>query len=374
MKTLFLTLFISVLFILNVQAQISYHIHGTVDRADIKTMYFDYGGTGNYIDSVVVKDGKFDMKGSFKSPAVTMMVVRKTPHRSVKVILDNGDYLITVDKDFKTDIVTNALCHNLWRNWYTTTAIAANSKAKDSLVKDYMQQIENGNYNLSQQYLINYKKLEANVLNSYKKLVTDHPDCYIVPYLLKGSEALTWDNFGESFNKLTPEVQQNEWGVQLKALLDKTATLRPDQNVVNMTMLGNKVRFFDSKDVDGKTFNFSSIKGKWMLLDFWASWCAPCRAELPSLLKAYDQFKDKNFVICSVSVDKDVAAWKKALTEDKNPPFIHSNIAEFGNSDGFKFYNVISIPSNFLINPEGRIVSMNLRQEDLAKTLARLIK
>ena len=373
MKTLFLTLFISTLFILNVQAQISYHIHGTIDRTDVNKLVFWDGKI--YYDSLEIKDGKFDHTGSLKSQEVAMMIISAPKRRSsVKVILDNGDYTITIDKDLKTDIVTNSLCDNLWRNWYTSTDIQPNSKAKNALVADYKIQVENGKYDLSAEYLKKYKVLQESMLGTYKKLVTDHPDCYIVPYMLKSQEILTQENFGDTYNKLTPEVQNNKWGKELKALLDKTVTLPPDQNVVNMTMLGNKVRYFDTKDVDGKVFNFSSVKGKWMLLDFWASWCAPCRAELPSLLKAYDQFKDKNFVICSVSVDKDVAAWKKALTEDKNPPFIHSNIAEFGSSDGFKFYNVVSIPSNFLINPEGRIVSMNLRQEELVKTLARLIK
>lgn len=252
--------------------------------------------------------------------------------------------------------------------------LSVNNKSKDSLLSDYKLQVERGNYKLSDEYLAKYHVIQLNLLNNLKKLVSDHPDCYIIPYLIKNNNILTQENFGETFNKLTPEVRNNEWGVQLKALLDKKAALTSDRNILFMTMLGTKAQSFETNQADGKKMNQASLKGKWVLLDFWASWCAPCRAEFPFLIKAQKAFKDKNFVISSVSVDKDPAAWHKALIDENTPSFIHSNLGEFGNSAGFKYYKVNAIPSNFLINPEGRIVGMNLRGEELINTLTRLIK
>ena len=371
MKTLILTFCITALFFMNTKAQINYHVSGTIDRTDIAKVYL-YNGKIDF-DSTVVSNGTFEFKGTYKSPVVAMIRIRK-PHVSTKIVLDNSDYKVTIDKNVKISIETASINHNLWRNDYSTAEMKANAVAKDSLLADYDLQLEKGKYNLGEQYLTKYQNIKLRLLDYYKKLVSDHPDVYIIPYMLKEKDILTQENFGSTFEKLSPEVRNNEWGIQLKALLEKKTNQFPDPNIFSFKMRGSKASYFDTRKVDGKVFNFSTLKGKWVLLDFWASWCAPCRAELPSLLKAYDQFKDKNFVIASVSVDIKTDAWQKALIEDKTPPFIHSNIAEFGNSDGFKYYQVNSIPSNFLINPDGIIVALNLRGDVLSTTLAKFIK
>jgi len=370
MKTLILTICITFLFFLNVKAQISYHIYGTIDRNDVDKIYFISGYV--YVDSVIVKKGKFDFKGSYSSPCVTMM--RTYPaYGATKVILDNGEYNIKIDSHLKAVIETNSVNHNLWINWVLKQTVA-NKKAKDSLVNDYMIQVEQEKYNLAEHYITKYNEIKISMLNFYKKLVMDHRDCYIIPYLLGGQDILTKENFGSTFEMLNPEVKGNEWGQKFKATLETKATPKPDHNMLNILMLGSMAKYFDTKLIDDKSFNFSSLKGKWILLDFWASWCAPCRAELPELLKTYEQFKDKNFVISYVSVDKTTLEWQKALIEDKTPPFIHSFLGESGNSDEFKFYHVDAIPTNFLINPEGRIVALNLRGDELFNNLARVIK
>ncbi len=356
---------------MNTKAQINYHVFGTIDRTDIGKIFL-YNGAIDF-DSTVVTNGIFDFKGTYKSPVVAMIRIRK-PRVSTKIILDNSDYKVTIDKNVKITIETASVNHNLWRYGSGTEEVKANNKSLDSLLTDYDLKLVNGNYNLGEQYLTKYQNIQLQLLNYYKKLVTDHPDVYIIPYMLKEKEILTQENFGSTFELLSPEVRNNEWGIQLKALLEKKTNQFPDQNIFNIKMRGSKASYFDTRQGDGKVFNFSSLKGKWVLLDFWASWCAPCRAELPSLLKAYEQFKDKNFVIASVSVDKTTAPWQKALLEDNNPPFIHSIVSEFGNSEGFKYYQVNSIPSNFLINPDGIIVALNLRGDELSKTLARFIK
>jgi thiol-disulfide isomerase/thioredoxin len=372
MKTIIIAFFISILFILNTKAQINYHVYGTMDRTDVDKVYLSTNK--EYIDSANVKAGKFEMKGKYKTQAIAFILI-KTPPSFSKIILDNGEYTILLDTKLSPiNIKSTSINHNLWQEFLNGNERKANQKSQDSLLNDYKLQIEKGNYNMSAKYLAKYHGIQLQMLNCFKKLVTDHPDCYIIPYLLKGEEILTQENFGSTFNLLSPEVRNNEWGQQLKTSLETKKTPKPDQNLLAYTVLGNNANYFDTKQVDGKIFNFASLKGKWVLLDFWASWCAPCRAELPELKKAYEQFKDKNFIISYVSVDKTTTAWQKALLEDKTPPFIHTNIAEFGNSEGFKYYQVNSIPANFLINPEGRIVAMDLRGDKLFKTLTRLIK
>jgi len=117
----------------------------------------------------------------------------------------------------------------------------------------------------------------------------------------------------------------------------------------------------------------SSFKGKYVLLDFWASWCGPCRAENPNVLKAYNEFKDKNFDVFAVSLDDKKENWLKAVKDDAMPWTQVSDLKGWKNQAA-GMYAITAIPQNFLINPDGKIVASNLRGEALVKKLKELIK
>lgn len=242
------------------------------------------------------------------------------------------------------------------------------------MLNDYKLQIEKGNYNLSAKYLTLNKDLHLKMLDFYKKLVTDHPDCFIVPSLLGDEEILTKENFGSTFDKFTAEVKNTQYAMYLKAKLDKKIPPTRGSNNIYFNMVGKIVKPFVSYLENSKIFNQSSLKGKWVFLDFWASWCGYCREEFPSMKKVYEKYKNKNFVISSVSVDTDNTAWKNAILEDSSQVFVHTIIPDFLKSDTKNNYMVYAYPTNFLINPEGRIVDMDLRGEELEKALARIIK
>ena len=126
-------------------------------------------------------------------------------------------------------------------------------------------------------------------------------------------------------------------------------------------------------DPDGKPVSLSSLKGKYVLLDFWASWCGPCRQENPNLLKAYEDYKGKNFTILSVSMDKARDAWVQAVQQDHLPWTQVSDLKAF-DSPAAQEYKVSAIPSNFLINPSGKIIATNLRGELIGRKLAEVIR
>ena len=130
---------------------------------------------------------------------------------------------------------------------------------------------------------------------------------------------------------------------------------------------------FSQPDVNGKPISLSSFKGKYVLLDFWASWCKPCRLENPNVVKAYNEFKDKNFTVFGVSLDQEKGAWLKAIQQD-GLSWNHASDLKFWSNEAAALYGVQSIPANFLIDPQGNIIAQDLHGEELVKTLRTVVK
>ncbi|MEN0055280.1 MAG: TlpA disulfide reductase family protein, partial [Mucilaginibacter sp.] len=139
--------------------------------------------------------------------------------------------------------------------------------------------------------------------------------------------------------------------------------------------VGSKAPDFTENDVHNKPVSLSSFKGKYVLVDFWASWCLPCRKENPNVLKAYNQYKDKGFTVLGVSLDSESAkaSWLKAIAADAMPWTQISDLKGWKNQAA-QLYGVSSIPQNFLIDPNGVVIATNLRNEDLHTKLASIFK
>ncbi|QKJ33200.1 TlpA family protein disulfide reductase [Mucilaginibacter mali] len=175
--------------------------------------------------------------------------------------------------------------------------------------------------------------------------------------------SLPVDELEAIYNRFDPLMKNTRF---LKAVADKIKGTRA-------AVTGNQAPLFTQNGVDGKPLSLANYKGKYVLVDFWASWCGPCRAENPNLVAAYAQYKNKNFSILGVSLDEDKKAWMKAIKDDKLT-WDHVSDLKGWQNEAVKMYAVGAVPQNFLIDPQGKIIAQNLRGEELKATLEKLVK
>ncbi len=166
------------------------------------------------------------------------------------------------------------------------------------------------------------------------------------------------------FNGLSSEVKATKLGSMLALKFE--AEMK--------TAIGAMAMDFTQNDQNGKPVKLSDFKGKYVLIDFWASWCGPCRNENPNVVAAYQKYKDKNFTVLGVSLDKPDAkdAWLKAIADDKLTWTQVSDLKFWQNEVAVK-YGIQSIPANFLIDPTGKIIAKGLREEALHLKLKELL-
>ncbi len=144
-------------------------------------------------------------------------------------------------------------------------------------------------------------------------------------------------------------------------------------NKLKNTQVGKVAPNFTMKDVDGKAVSLKDFRGKYLLLDFWASWCGPCRKENPTVVKAYKKFHKKNFTVLGVSLDDNKDNWLKAIEKD-NLTWTHLSDLKGWRNEASQLYGVMSIPQNFLLDKNGVIIAKDLRGEDLLDKLKEVLK
>ena len=192
--------------------------------------------------------------------------------------------------------------------------------------------------------------------------ITAHPKSAFSLNLVADRSAMgSYEEVKPLYDILDKNVLATGTGKQLTARLE----------VLKRSALGTPLLDFTQNDADGKPVSFASFKGKYVLVDFWASWCGPCRAENPNVLKAYNQYKDNNFTVIGISLDDNAEKWKKAIKDDGMPWTQLSSLQGFKNEVS-TYYGIQGIPSSLLVGPDGKIIARNLRGASLQQKLNEL--
>ena len=204
------------------------------------------------------------------------------------------------------------------------------------------------------------------VVKHYSANTPYQPNAVIAARILNPQDDIVfYGSFDKSMDTRFPGTVMTK---EFHQFMDNLRGSMPEPNEI-----GDKAPDLALEDTNGKAIKLSSLQGKYVLLDFWASWCGPCRAENPNVLAAYNKFKDKNFTILAVSLDNNKEPWLKAVHHDA---LLWPQVSDLKGwkSPAAAKYGVHSIPSNFLIDPKGTIIAKGLRGPELESKLAEVLK
>lgn len=352
-----------------------FHLKGKIVGQDTGYVHIGYFANKKiYInDSCYLKNGEFEFAG-FINGATRGTFYGKRKSRSVddpnwtEIFIEPGN----MEAIFKVDEFKKAqLTGSKSQNEFTVY-----NKRIDSIDKKWKNVFDELNNAKIKNDSIKIEKIYSEQLPLYRdesnrttlNFVKEFPNSDISAYLLFNQINLSLDSQKFYYSLLTASVQQSFYGNNVNNSIVKQENLQ----------IGMQAPDFTQVDLNGNQISLKNFRGKYILLDFWASWCIPCRAEHPYLKKAYAKYHDKGFEIISFSMDgpENKSAWINAIKKD-DLPWIQLCDFKVWNSEVISEYNYLGgkgIPANFLINSEGLIVAKDLRGDDLEKKLTELIK
>jgi peroxiredoxin len=336
-----------------------YRLSGQVSGFEDSTMIYA-SASNEAIDSAMILNGQFVMEGELDYPTAIFLRTIE-PSAYTTLWLEAGDLFLegAADNFFNATVRGSSISEMEQQLQEKIDPIEA---LTDSLTNILMAH-SMGRLELSEEErskaIQEYQASEQEYMTVTQDFIKAHPDSYVSLRSLDVYKT-TWGKAVTEalFAPIPDELKESPYGKNIQEYLDLAVSVE----------VGDAYSDFSMTSHTGEEVQLSDIKDKYVLLEFWASWCGPCRAENPQLVETYNLFKDKGFEILGVSLDLDQASWLAAIEKDGLP---WPNVSDLkgDQNEAALMYGVSAIPDNFLIDPEGKIVERNLRGEDLREQL-----
>lgn len=361
-----------------------YTINGEVKGfADGTKVYINKQDENGFtkIDSTVVKGGLFEFKNS-KTPEVDLYFVEldTTKMFMFPLVLEKGEIKFTFDKANQESTKITGTRNNDLMTSYNEEASKIQKEIMDFQQQNdakYREAQQKGDQATMQALSNEMINLQNKYVDQNKKFIGTNKDSYISLLLLTQlamSDALTTEEIKKYYNAFDASIKDTKKGKEFADNLKKIEENEKQHAAKQEKVaIGKKAPDFTANTPEGKAESLHKNLGKVTLVDFWASWCGPCRKENPNVVALYNKYKAKGFKVIGVSLDKDKDNWVKAIADDKLDWLQISNL-KYWDDEIAKEYAVDAIPATFLLDANGTIVAKNLRGAELETKVAELLK